>query len=87
MLAAAGLVLATGCTLAARRWWLFDLFSHFRLQYVVAAATLGGVALATRAWPTAAVLAVVALLHGFAIRDLWLRGPPAPLPAACRCAS
>jgi endonuclease/exonuclease/phosphatase (EEP) superfamily protein YafD len=77
MLAAAGLALATGCTLAARLWWLFDLFSHFRLQYVVAAATLGVVALATHAWPTAAVLALVALLHGFAIKDLWLGRTPA----------
>ncbi len=38
---------------------------------------LGVVALATRAWPTAAVLALVALVHGVAIKDLWRGGTPA----------
>ncbi len=75
--ATAGLVLATLFALAARLWWVFDLFSHFRLQYVIVAASVGLLALATGAWPTAAVLAVVALVHGFAIRALWLGVPPA----------
>lgn len=71
-LAAAGLVLATVFALLARTWWMFDLFSHFRLQYVIAALALGVLALALRAWPAAAVLLVVALVHGWAMRDLWL---------------
>jgi endonuclease/exonuclease/phosphatase (EEP) superfamily protein YafD len=79
-LAAAGLVLATVCALAARHWWAFDLFSHFRLQYVIAAGSLCVAALAIRAYPTAAVLAVVALLHGWAIRDLWLGGTAVAAP-------
>ena len=74
VLAAAGLVLATIAALSARLWWAFDLFSHFRLQYVAAAGTLCVVAIAMRAYPIAAVLAVVALAHGWAIRDLWLGG-------------
>jgi endonuclease/exonuclease/phosphatase (EEP) superfamily protein YafD len=74
MLAGAGLVLVTLFTLAARLWWAFDLFSHFRLQYVVAALTLGGAALAVRAYRIAAILAVVALAHGWAIKDLWWAG-------------
>jgi endonuclease/exonuclease/phosphatase (EEP) superfamily protein YafD len=74
MLAAAPLVVATVGALAARHWWVFDLFSHFRLQYVIAAGLLCIAALALRAYPTAAVLAAVALVHGFAIKDLWLGG-------------
>lgn len=58
--------------LAARLWWVFDLFSHFRLQYVVAAAVLGSAALSLGAYRVTVVLALVALVHGWAIRDLWL---------------
>src|SRR5918995_7285093 len=74
MLAAAGLALSTVFTLAARLGWAFDLFSHFRLQYVVAALILSVAALAIRAYPSAAVLGVVALVHGWAIKDLWWGG-------------
>ena len=80
MLAAAGLALVTVFTLAARLWWAFDLFSHFRLQYVIAALTLGVAALAMRAYPTAAVLAVVALVHGWTIKDLWWGGAASAAP-------
>jgi endonuclease/exonuclease/phosphatase (EEP) superfamily protein YafD len=74
LLAAAGLALVTVFTFAARLWWAFDLFSHFRLQYVVVALILGVAALAARAYPSAAVLALVALVHGWAIKDLWWGG-------------
>ena len=74
MLAAAGLALVTVFTLAARLWWAFDLFSHFRLQYVLAAVVLGFLALSVRAHGSAAVLAAVAVVHGLAIKDLWLGG-------------
>ncbi len=70
--AAAALVLVTAFVLSARLWWAFDLLTHFRLQYVVAALILGLAALAVRAYPAAAVLAAVALVHGWAIKDLWL---------------
>jgi endonuclease/exonuclease/phosphatase (EEP) superfamily protein YafD len=80
MLAAAGLVLITAFTFAARLWWAFDLFSHFRLQYVVAALVLGVAALAVRAHPIAAVLAAVALVHGWTIKDLWWGGTASAAP-------
>ena len=73
-LAAAGLLLVTTLVLAAPLWWLGDLFSHFRLQYALAALILGLAALALRAYPAAVVLAAVALVHGWAIKDLWLGG-------------
>ena len=72
--AAAGLVLLTAFALSARLWWAFDLFSHFRLQYAVIALILCGATLAVRAYPSAAVLAAVALVHGWAIKDLWFGG-------------
>ena len=72
MLATIGLVLITAVTFAARLWWGFDLFTHFRLQYVVAAILLGLLALVLRAYGTATVLLVVALVHGWAMKDLWL---------------
>src|SRR5918996_4027907 len=81
MLAAAGLALITVFTLAARLWWAFDLFSHFRLQYVIAALILGVAALAVRAYPTAAVLACVALVHGWTIKDLWWGGTASAAPS------
>ena len=79
-LAAAGLALITVFTLGAKLWWAFDLFSHFRLQYVALALTLGVAALAVRAYPTAAVLAIVALVHGWAIKDLWWGGTASAAP-------
>src|SRR5690606_14170806 len=72
VLAAAGLALATLCALAARLWWAFDLFSHFRVQYVAVALALAIAALAVRAYRGVADLAIVALVHGLAIKDLWL---------------
>jgi endonuclease/exonuclease/phosphatase (EEP) superfamily protein YafD len=80
MLTATGLALVTVFTLAARLWWAFDLFSHFRLQYVLAAVVLGIIALSVRAYGSAAVLAVVALVHAAAIKDLWLGGTASAAP-------
>jgi endonuclease/exonuclease/phosphatase (EEP) superfamily protein YafD len=80
-LAAAGLGLATGCALAARLWWAFDLFSHFRPHYAALAGLLCAAALAARAYPVALALAAVALLNGWAVRDLWLGGGTAAAAA------
>ena len=60
--------------LAARLWWVFDLFSHFRLQYAVAAAVLAVAALGLGAYRVAAVLVLVGLVHAWAVRGLWLGG-------------
>lgn len=76
--AAAALTLAV---LAGRWWWPFDLLTHFRLQYVVASLLLLSVALLAGARPAAVLFALVAIVHGWAVRDLWLP-PPAPPPTA-----
>jgi endonuclease/exonuclease/phosphatase (EEP) superfamily protein YafD len=80
LLTATGLALITVFTFGARLWWAFDLFSHFRMQYVLAAVVLLIVALCARAYGSAAVLAIVALVHGVAIKDLWLGGTASAAP-------
>ncbi|EKV26628.1 hypothetical protein C882_2255 [Caenispirillum salinarum AK4] len=72
------MALVTVAVLNARLWWPFDLLTHFRLQYVAAAAVLLVAALLLRAWPAAAILLTVAILHGWVIKDLWT----APTPEA-----
>ena len=74
VLAALGLALATAFALAARLWWAFDLFSHFRLQYLVLALAFALAALLLRSWPLVAAFALIACIHSFALRDLWLGG-------------
>jgi endonuclease/exonuclease/phosphatase (EEP) superfamily protein YafD len=73
-LAAVALAAATVAALLARHWWAFDLFSHFRLQYVVLGCALGLAALVWRAYAAAAVLGAAAALHAWTISDLWLGG-------------
>jgi endonuclease/exonuclease/phosphatase (EEP) superfamily protein YafD len=73
-LAAAGLGLITLLTFAARLSWMFDLLSHFRLQYIVAATLLLAVALGVRAYPAAIAFAAIAVLHGWTSKGLWLDG-------------
>jgi endonuclease/exonuclease/phosphatase (EEP) superfamily protein YafD len=80
--ATAGLALVTIFALSARLWWAFDLFSHFRLQYAALTVALCFAALAVRAYPIAAVLAVIAFVHGWAIKDLWLGGSAAAASGA-----
>jgi len=53
----AGLVLATACALLAPLGWPFELFAHFRAQYLVAALVLA----ALLAWRRAAAPALLAL--------------------------
>ena len=77
--AAAGLVLVTAFVLFARVWWVFDLFTHFRLQYFVTAVVLAITALIVHAYPSAAVLAAVALGHGLVVKNVWF-GESGPKP-------
>jgi endonuclease/exonuclease/phosphatase (EEP) superfamily protein YafD len=73
------LLLVTAFVLFARVWWVFDLFTHFRVQYFIVAVVLAVTALLVRAYPSAAVLAAIALGHGLVIKNLWL-GDSGPQP-------
>lgn len=86
-LAAAALVLVTAAALLARHSWAFDLFSHFRLQYLVLAAALIPVALALRARAVAVVLGVLVAAHAWAVKDVWMGGESAVAGLPVRVAS
>ncbi|MDX1576317.1 MAG: hypothetical protein R3285_08990, partial [Kiloniellales bacterium] len=88
LLGVVGLGAATVAALLARAWWAFDLFSHFRLQYLVLALVLLVLALVLRWLPAAAVLVLIALVHGVALKDVWLARPaPGPAGQAFRVAA
>lgn len=53
-------VTASVLPLGARVWWVFDLTTHFRLQYLLAAAVLLVPAAARRLWTASAALIVAA---------------------------
>lgn len=56
-LAAVGVIAASLLPYGARHWWVFDVATHFRLQYVVAAALLIAVLGFRRRWLWCAALA------------------------------
>lgn len=51
-----------GCSLLAEYFWVFDLFSHFLIQYVLIALTLGGLSLIFNKYKSAALMVCIALL-------------------------
>jgi endonuclease/exonuclease/phosphatase (EEP) superfamily protein YafD len=77
---AAGLWLATLLGLLGRLFWFFDLFSHFRVQYMQMALVLIGIALWQRLNKRAVVLIVLACLNYAFVLPLYF-GKSAP-PAA-----
>jgi endonuclease/exonuclease/phosphatase (EEP) superfamily protein YafD len=80
---AGALIVATAATLAARQSWLFELFSHFRWQYVVSAAIAIPVLwLSDRRVLTLACVAAFAI-HAFALIGLRF-GPVDHPPAGTR---
>ena len=87
VLAAAALAAATAAASLARHSWAFDLFSHFRLQYLVLAAALIPAALALRARAVAVVLGVLVAANAWAVKDVWLGGEAAGAGLPVRVAS
>lgn len=65
LLSTAGVLagLATLAGFAGQLWWLFELTTHFRVQYALALGSLALILLALQQWPWAALLGAFALLN------------------------
>ncbi|MCF6311140.1 MAG: hypothetical protein L3J39_01695 [Verrucomicrobiales bacterium] len=76
MVAAAGLVvcLSTVFGFLGRFSWFMDLFSHFRVQYLLSLALLGLIFSLIHHWKTAAIFIVFACLNFSVILPLYLGG-------------
>lgn len=69
------LVLLMGLsTLGSRVHWAFELFVHFRFQYLIAAVALGLVAGALRMWPQLALAAAIGVWNGLYVMPLFVGG-------------
>ena len=75
----AGLGLATVLAFAAPLGWPFELFSHFRAQYAVAAAMLAALLLLVRRPGAAAVAGVLAALHALPALQRTVADDPAAI--------
>jgi len=62
-------LLATACALLARKWWFFELFSHFILQVLTAQLGLAIVMLVMRRRAWAIVLGCAAVMNALPVRD------------------
>ena len=80
-LAVLTLVALTASGFAGALWWALDLFSHFRLQYVAAAALMAGLLAWVRDRRFALVAAAVAAINLVPVARL-VNEPAAPAPVA-----
>jgi endonuclease/exonuclease/phosphatase (EEP) superfamily protein YafD len=72
-----GLLIVTLFGFLGGLWWFFDLFSHFRVQYMQLCLPLIGIALWKRLNKRAAALAILACLNYALVLPLYF-GKPAP---------
>jgi endonuclease/exonuclease/phosphatase (EEP) superfamily protein YafD len=74
----AGIAAALGVLpLGARLWWVFDLTTNFRLQYLGVAGLLLVLLALRRRWPTAAALLVISALNAWPVLPYVPRALPA----------
>lgn len=81
MLLSGLLALATLLAFLAPAWWAFDLFSHFRAQYAVAALLLLGPLLLLRRWGASGLSLAVAAANLWFVGLLFVEPAPASTPA------
>ena len=74
--ACAGTAVATLLGYLGGLWWVFDLFSHFRVQYAALAAFVLAIGLAARFWLLCGGAALVLAVNGSSIAPLY--GAPVP---------
>ncbi len=75
-LAAFGVILCTIIGFLGKAWWLFDLFSHFRLQYLLLLAIFSLLFAVSGRFPEATLSGVFALVNLFLILPLYRKAPP-----------
>lgn len=73
--------------LAGRYWYLFDLLSHFRIQYLACLALAGMLLLIFRAWISAALCFLAAGLFAVPIAPYFRQLSPPDLPIALKLIS
>ena len=75
-LLSAGVCLLTAVSYLARRWWIFELAAHFRVQYVVLLAGCGAAWLAAGRPFEAAITLVLAAVNGADVLFMYRRRAP-----------
>ena len=78
LVAAAGILatLPTVATLGARHWWVLDLTSHFRLQYLIGLSVLALLLGMGRRWGALAVVSAALLLNTAVVLPLYASAKP-----------
>ncbi len=82
LLAALGLLAATAAALAAKTWWGFELFAHFRAHYVLLALPLCAALVALGRRRVAAVLALAIVPNAWPLLPYLSAAGPAPAAVA-----
>lgn len=64
---AVGVIVASVLPLLGHLWWVFDLFSHFRVQYLMLSVLAVGVFVIRKIWRGVAMMLPIFLLNAFAV--------------------
>jgi len=81
VLATVGVASASVLPLFANFWWVFDLFSHFRVQYLVLLTVLFASLAGRHRWRWAAALLPFATINALPVYNSWPSGEPQESPS------
>ena len=71
VIAAVGIAAASALPLLADFWWVFELFCHFRVQYLVLLTIIATLLASRRRWRWAAALLPFAAISALPIYSAW----------------